>query len=236
MITVGRFIILSAIVFSLLCLVILYFIYKSESPTQKEHSKAKEFLSKFNDIIYQKLVEAAKKYNIDEKFDDYFAFEDSILESGFILSWNYIKDKVNEDTELTKKIKYKLFSTSDFTIDYIRSNIVVKSDIRKIINNIWLEKFERRIEELEEEEDISYGIDEEGNKVPLVGDDYIEDVDMEDIEIESSEDFDSGIEPMLQQKIIPPSEAEYVTEVDENDEIIIDNNGRKRNKKNGRFV
>jgi hypothetical protein len=219
-------------------IIALFFIivYRKEVPTSKDVEKAKEFLSKFNDIIYQKLVEATKKYDVDSKFEDYFSFEESILESGYILSWKAIKDKIAEDNDLSKKVKYKLFTTSDFTIDYIKTNVLVKSDIRKIINSIWLEKFEKRIEELEEEEDISYGIDEDGNKVPLVGDDYIEDVDMEDIEIESSEDFDSGIEPMLQQKIIPPSDSEYITEVDENDEIIIDSNGRKRNKKNGRFV
>ena len=231
MITIGTIIIISVFIIATLFFI---FIYKKEIPNAKDTEKANEFLSQFNDIIYQKLVEATKKYDTDEKFDDYFAFEESILESGYILSWNCIKDKINESADITKKIKYKLFTTSDFTINYIRSNVVSKSDICKIINNIWLEKFEKRIEELEEEEDISYGIDEEGNKVPLVGDDYVE--DSEEIEIESSENFDSGIEPILQQKIIPPSEAEYVTEVSENDEIIIDSNGRKRNKKNGRFV
>lgn len=235
MLTLKVFLI-GAAIFLAICFLIVLLVVKSESPTANDISIANTFLSVHKDTMYQKLVEATK---IETKsIDDYFVFEDSILQAGYILSWNYIKNELNnsQDGPLpSNKIIKKLFTTSDFTIDYIKENIVEKSDIKKIINSIWTSKFEEKIKELEEEEDIAYGIDENGNKVPLVGDDYVEDI--ETMDIPSTDNFDSGIAPNLEQKIIPPSDnPEYIKQVDDNDEIIIDSKGRKRNKKNGRFV
>lgn len=222
-------------IFLLICFIIIIFITRSEVPSNNDIETANSFLSVHKDTIYQKLVEATKMDN--DKIDDYFKFEDSILQAGYILSWNYIKGEIenNSDPLPSNRIIKKLFTTSDFTINYIKENVVNKSDIKNIINNIWTSKFEKKIKELEEEEDIAYGIDENGNKVPLVGNDYIEDI--ETVEIPSTDNFDSEIEPLVEQKIIPPSyNPEYIQQVSENDEIIIDGKGRKHNKKNGRFI
>lgn len=231
-----KLLIVAFAIFLVVCFLIILFIVKAEIPSSNEISIADTFLSVHKDAIYQKLVEATKMDN--EKVDDYFTFEDSVLQAGYILSWNYIKNELSNSKDgpiPSNRIIKKLFTTSDFTIDYIKANVVDKSDIRSIINALWTSKFEEKIKELEEEEDIAYGIDENGNKVPLVGDDYVEDIDT--VDIPSTDNFDSGIAPNLEQKIIPPSEnPEYITEVDDNDEIIIDSRGRKRNKKNGRFV
>jgi hypothetical protein len=207
-----------------------YFIKKSID--KKNIKVAKEFLDKRSDTIYTKMLNRLSESFNETDTDNLIQYRASVTESLIKDIYDYIYSEVVLYTSLSKGAKKKILN-KDFLSNHV-INIIQDSNLNDIITDKWSSMFEEKVEELSKEEDVAKGIDVDGNEIIFEGDDYAEDFDTKDLEAAEPEEID--MEEMS--KVIPPSESDEVTYVEElaDEETFIDKKGRKRSKKTGRFV
>jgi hypothetical protein len=208
-----------------------YFIKKS---IDKKNTKvAKEFLDKRSDTIYAKMLNRLSESFNETDTDNLIQYRTSVTESLIKDIYDYIYSEVVLYTSLSKGAKKKILN-KDFLSNHV-INIIQDSNLNDIITDKWSSMFEEKVEELSKEEDVAKGIDVDGNEIVFEGDDYAEDFDVKDLPEAEPEEID--MEEMS--KVIPPSESDEITYVEElvdDEETFIDKKGRKRSKKTGRFV
>lgn len=216
-------------------IVLLAIIFKlKQGPTEADKNKAEEFLKGLSDTFYSKMVDIVTTLK-PEDFGDIEEFESEILSEIYNTLWDYTEAEMKKaaGSDLLTAMVIQVIDR-EFVNDFVNS-VIASSDIKSMINDIWLKYFENRVKELEAQEDVVYGIDENGNKVPLTGPDYIEDGDDNDLPPvdESTKDLfaDDYIAP-----IKPQSDNEEEEVTDDTSDIYIDAKGRKHSKKTGRFI
>ena len=207
--------------------------YLIKKSIDKKNTKvAKEFLDKRSDTIYVKMLNRLSENFNETDIDNLIQYRASVTESLIKDIYDYIYSEVVLYTTLSKGAKKKILD-KDFLSNHVR-NIIQDSNLNDIITDKWSSMFKEKVEELSKEEDVAKGIDVDGNEIIFEGDDYAEDFDTKDLEAAEPEEID--MEEMS--KVIPPSESDEVTYVEElaDEETFIDKKGRKRSKKTGRFV
>ena len=215
---------------------IIIFLRKTR-PSSSDKKAAEEFIKGLSDTFYKTMLDIAN--SIDPKeFSNIEAFEESILKRIYSDIYDYTESKLKEaaSTDIISAMVLKIID-KEYIINVI-DTIYKNGNIENIIKDIWAKNFEEKVSEMESNiQDVAIGHDVNGNEIIYTGSDYNEDFDEKnDLPLAEEEEID----PEALSKVIPPSDDEEPSFnedlIDEDDDIFIDKNGRKRDKKTGRYT
>lgn len=210
------------------------------SNNAKGKSMAEDFLVSLSDEIYALMIKNIKEIDIEGfNFESLEEFEAKVLGVIYTSANSFVKNKIDELDEdaILPSVALKLLFDQDF-VDKFTEEIFNNGHVEDIIKDAWSKYFQTKVESMEENtEDVAIGHDVDGNEIIYSGPDYNEDFDEKnDLPLAEEEEID----PEALSKVIPPSDDEepYYDEdvIEENEPFFIDKNGRKRDKKTGRYT
>ena len=220
---------------------VTFFVRLKLKSTKEANKSAEEFIKGLSDEFYSIMVKIIQ--NIDFSAIDISSLEEyeaMILEDIYSEIYDYTKSKLEEAAEddILSTIALQLFTKK--YISKFADKIFENGHVESLIKDSWSKYFESKINFIEGIQDVAIGHDIDGNEIIYSGDDYNEDFDEKnDLPVAEDEIIDQE----ALSKVIPPSDNEEtpfnedVIETDEDDlSYYIDNNGRKRDKKTGKFV
>ena len=212
------------------------FIRMKKSPSSSDKKAAEDFIKGLSDTFYKTMIDIVN--NADpKKFDNIEAFETDILEKIYNDIYEYTKAKLEEaaESDIISAMVLKVID-KDYIIKFVDS-VFNNGNIESIIKDVWAKNFEEKVSEMEEVQDIAIGHDVDGNEIIYSGSDYNENFDEKnDLPLAEDEDIDQE----ALRKVIPPSDDEepvYNEDTSEDESLFFfDKNGRKRDKKTGRYT
>ncbi len=220
-------------------IILAFYIRLKTVPSATDKVKAEEFLKGLADTFYKKIIEIMNNIKIED-FSNLEEFEANALETIYDALFEYTESKVKEAAEQDIISALVLKALDKELIMKFLKSIIEDGNIEDKIKGLWDKHVEENIEELNNLEDVAYGIDVDGNKIYYTGEDYNEgEIDRSALPPVS----DANFAPTADEKIIPPSDDENtyfdeatVEEIDDENDVFIDGNGRKRSKKTGRYT
>lgn len=226
------FTIIGAILLVICVIVAIVIRGKSNKPTVADKITAKEFLEGLSEVFYNKMLEIVNTVDIT-KFDSIEELEVSLLSDIYSACWTYTEEQLAEHAQediLTAMVLRII--DKDFVTKFI-DELINNKEINRMISEMWDSKFEVVSEEVIEEDNKL--IEEFSNTEEYV-EEFNENVLEEAKEVIPTEEEIAVLNPQLE-----VDEVEYDPETDTSvevieDDVYIDENGRKRSKSTGRFV
>lgn len=226
------FTIIGAILLVICVIVAIVIRGKSNKPTVADKITAKEFLEGLSEVFYNKMLEIVNTVDI-AKFDSIEELEVTLLSDIYDACWSYTSDQLTEHAQediLTAMVLRVI--DKDFVTKFV-DELINNKDINRMISEIWDGKFKVISEEAVEEDNKL--IEEFSNAEEYV-EEFNEEVLEEAKEVVPTEEEIAELKPQLE-----VDEVEYDPETDSSvevveDDVYIDENGRKRSKSTGRFV
>lgn len=221
--------VLAGILILVLIIITIVIRYKG-SPSTYDKEQAKDFLNKLSDVFYKKMMEIIN--NID--FFAYPSIEElevSVLNDIYDTIWAFVeeelKDAAQKDilTALALKVINKEYVTK--FVDQIISSKNINERLAENWKIFHIEKVSEEVEKEDEELQQKYSD-------PSL---YNEDFDVKDLEpvqeVKPTEEELAQLNPQVDTDEVNYDDEDSSVEMIE---IIVDKNGRKRNKATGRFV
>lgn len=214
----------------LICIIIAIAIRLKTNPSGLNKDAATKFLEGLADTFYEKIMEIIN--NIDfSKYNSLVELEAGILSDIYDTIWEYVESQLQEasKTDILTALALKVLN-KDF-VDSFVDNILSQYNINEKLEAAWAEHFEEKTTELESVSDES----------EFTGSDYVEESSDEDLapaqEEEVSEEELAKLNPQTDEGIdLDPETNAAVEVVEDDDDVTIDKNGRKRSKTTGKFV
>lgn len=213
----------------LICIIIAMVIrYKSKQSFDK--NLATKFLDGLSDTFYNKILDIINNTDFSA-FNSLEELESSILNDIYDSIWEYVEEQLKDSakTDVLTALALK-FLNKDFVNKFV-DNIIESCNIEWKIESLWADKhnFEEKVKEISD-----------NDKSKFVGSDYIENYSGVSLEAAKEEEIpQEELDKLNPQKDeeekLDPDNDESV-EIIEDDEVVVDSNGRKRNKKTGRYV
>ena len=222
-------IILSGVI---LCLIILAVVIRFKSkPSAYDKEEAEKFLKGLSETFYNKMLSIVSTVDINS-FSSLEDLEVSILNEIYDVIWDYVEEELEEasKSDIITAMVLKVLN-KNFVIKFV-DKLIEEYKINDNLCSKWNKKLESASETIEAE-------DKDLQEKFSNSEEFIEEFSENDLkEAENveptAEDLASIIPPSDEEKEYNPEEDESVELID--DEIYIDANGRKRDKKTGRFV
>lgn len=211
--------------------------YKSNSSAFDKES-ATEFLEGLSDIFYEKIMDIINNINFAD-YDSLIELEASILSQIYDTIWEYVEKKLKEDSKtnifsaLTLKILNKEF------VDKFVDKLLTEYNIVETMESGWSNHFNSK--------DVERSIVEEDKNLQDKFSDSSQFVETSDnSELPPAQDIAPSEEELA--ALNPQSDDEEELDIENDDSVelvdgnneelpyIIDANGRKRDRKSGRYI
>lgn len=214
----------------LICIIIAIAIRLKTNPSGISKDAATKFLEGLADTFYEKIMEIIN--NIDfSKYNSLVELEAGILNDIYDTVWEYVESQLQEasKSDILTTLALKVLN-KDFVNSFV-DNIISQYNINEKLEAAWAEHFEEKTAELEATADES----------EFTGSDYVEEASDTDLapaqEEEVSEEELAKLNPQTDDGIeLDPETNAAVEVVEDEDDVTVDKNGRKRSKTTGKFV